>query len=120
MAAVSTEMRDTARLVNGRVLLDRKVIMARAWKAARREVVGYGECRADMFPLVRCFAESLRGAWADARAMVAWKLSLAPVAPCTTLALQLASINAAERPAASELWRPAVPQRRLATVPVAA
>ncbi len=28
--SLSTEMRDTARLVNGRVLLDHKVIMARA------------------------------------------------------------------------------------------
>ena len=121
MAATSTEMRDTAKLVNGRVVYDRAVIMARAWKIARREAAGYAAIgAAARFPLVRCFTEALKQAWADARAM-AWKLTPRP-APTRREALQLIVMcaEAAERPTLRDLEDLAAARAELATLSAAA
>ncbi len=118
---VSTEMRDTARLVNGRVVYDRAVIMARAWKIARREHAAYQRTpHAHLFPLAKCFAEALRQAWADAKAM-AWKLTPRP-APTRREALQLVILcaEAAERPTLRDLEDLAAARAELATLSAAA
>ena len=117
----STEMRDTARLVNGRVVFDRAVIMARAWKIARREAAGYAAIgAAAMFPLAKCFAEALKQSWADARAM-AWKLTPRP-APTRREALQLVILcaEAAERPSLRDLEDLAAARAELAALSAAA
>ncbi len=119
--ATSTEMRDTARLVNGRVVYDRAVIMARAWRIARREHAGYAAIgAATRFPLVRCFAEALKQAWADAKAM-AWKLTPRP-APTRREALQLVILcaGAAERPTLRDVEDLAAARAELASLPAAA
>src|SRR5919205_4512162 len=104
----STEMRDTARLVNGRVVFDRKVIMTRAWAKARHEFAAYQAMGlADRFPILGLFDEALRDAWADAKAM-AWKLTPAPLAPRACLELEIIGLKGAEHPSATD-------QRRLAT-----
>ena len=121
MATTSTEMRDTARLVNGRVVFDRAVIFARAWKIARREAAGYAAIgAAAMFSLRRCFAEALKQAWADARAM-AWKLTPKP-APTRREALQLVILcaEAAERPTLRDIEDLAAARAELAALCVAA
>ena len=120
-APTSTEMRDTAKLVNGRVVFDRAVIMARAWKIARREAAGYAAIgAAARFPLARCFAEALRQSWADAKAM-AWKLTPKP-APTRREALQLIVMcaEAAERPTLRDLEDLAAARAELAGLSAAA
>jgi hypothetical protein len=71
------------------------------------------------FPILGLFAEALRDAWADAKA-IAWKLTPAPLAPRQALAREILSIEAAERPSPSELSRLAALQHRLAARPAAA
>ena len=104
--SLSTEMRDTARLVDGRIVFDRRVIMARAWSKARYEAAGYAAIgHADLFPLLGLFAEALRNAWADAHAM-AWKLRPAmPLTERAVIELAIADIEHADRPGAFELAR---------------
>ena len=93
--SISTEMRDTARLVNGRVVFDRSVIFARAWKIARREHAGYAAIgAAARFPLVRCFAEALQ--------------------------LVILCAEAAERPTLRDIEDLAAARAELATLPAAA
>lgn len=109
----STEMRDTARLVNGRIRYDRAVIMARAWKRARREFDAFQAMgKAAQFPLRQLFAESLKHAWADAKA-VAWRLSPQPLSREHALRLEILNVHAAERPSATELRRLAAAEHEL-------
>ena len=120
MPAVSTEMRDTARLVNGRVVFDRRVIMARAWAKARHEFAAYQAMgMADRLPILGLFDEALRNAWADAKAM-AWKLSASPLAPRARLELEIIGLKGAERPSATDQRRLAEAERELAGLPTAA
>ena len=118
---LSTEMRDTARLVDGRVVFDRRVIMARAWAKARHEAAAYAAMGlAARFPLLGLFAEALRNAWADAHAM-AWRLRPAiPLTERAVLELAIADIEHADRPGAFELARLAELRRQLSTLPAAA
>ena len=116
----STEMRDTARLVNGRVVYDRAVIMARAWKIARREFAAYAAIgAAARFPLTRCFAEALKQSWADAKAM-AWKLCPPTLTERQVLALEIMGLEGTERPSEFDLQRLAELRRQLASLPSAA
>ena len=117
----STEMRDTARLIGGRIVFDRAVIMARAWKRARHEAAGYAALgHAALFLLARCFAEALRNAWADAHAMT-WKLRPAmPLTERAVIELAIADIEHADRPSQFELARLTELRRQLATLPTAA
>ena len=116
MAAVSTEMRDTARLVNGRIVYDRRVIMARAWAKARHEFAAYQAMGlADRFPILGLFDEALRDAWADAKA-VAFRLNPAPLATRDRLTLEIIGIKGADRPQASDLQRLAAAEATLATL----
>ena len=95
---VSTEMRDTARLVNGRVAYDRAVIMARAWKAARREHAACPE-----IGLRQCFAEALKQVWTEAKA-VAFRLAPAPVlSRREALRLVVVCAEMADRPTARDV-----------------
>ena len=119
-STLSTEMRDTARLVNGRVVFNRAVIMARAWKTARREAAGYAAIgAARRFPLIRCFAEALRQAWADAKAM-AWRLCPPVLTERQVLALEIMGLEGTERPSAFDLQRLAELRRQFAALPLAA
>ena len=117
---ISTEMRDTARLVNGRVVFDRRVIMARAWAKARHEFAAYQAMGlADRFPILGLFDEALRNAWDDAKAM-AWKLSASPLAPRARLELEIIGLKGTERPSAADERRLATAERELAALPAAA
>ncbi len=92
----------------------------RGWAKARHEFAAYQAMGlADRFPFLGLFAEALRDAWADAKA-IAWKLTPAPLAPRQALAREILSVEAAERPSPSELSRLAALQHRLAALPAAA
>ena len=120
MKQISTEMRDTARLVNGRVVFDRAVIMARAWRTARREAAGYAAIgTAARFPLTRCSAEALRQSWADAKAM-AWKLFPPALTERQVLAIEIMVLEGTERPSDFDRQRLAELRRQLATLPAVA
>ena len=117
---LSTEMRDTARLVNGRVVYDRAVIMARAWKIARNEFAAYAAMgAASRHPLMQCFAEALKQSWADAKAM-AWKLSPPALTERQVLAIEIMGLEGTERPSDFDLQRLAELRRQLATLPAVA
>ena len=117
----STEMRDLARLVDGRVVFNRAVIMARAWKLARREHDAdrsYGDASSG-YSLLDWFRDVLKQVWADAKA-VAFRLNPDPL-PCdVALRIRIMVAVAADRPTRRDVEELAAARAELATLTAAA
>ncbi len=121
MATTSTEMRDTARLVDGRVVYDRAVIMARAWRAARREHDADRSAgdHSSGYSLLDWFRDCLKQVWAEAKA-VAFRLNPEPLPRDVALRVKIMCAEAAERPTLRDLEDLAAARAELATLPAAA
>ena len=120
-AQVSTEMRDLARLVGGRVVFNRAVIMARAWKVAQREHAA-DSCAGDYRSgnsLLDWFRDCLKQVWAEAKA-IAFRLKPAPLPRDVALRIKVMVGEAKQRPTAHDAEELAAARAELATLTAAA
>ena len=117
----STEMRDLARLVNGQVVFSRAVIMARAWKAARREHDADRSAgdHSSGYSLLDWFRDCLRQVWAEAKA-IAFHLNPAPLPRDVALRIKVMVGEAKQRPTRHDAEELAAARAELATLTAAA
>ena len=121
MGTTSTEMRDLARLENGRVVFNRAVIMARAWKAAQREQAA-DSCAGDYRSgnsLLDWFRDCLRQVWAEAKA-IAFRLNPAPLPRDVALRIKVMVGEATQRPTAHDVAALTAARAELAALSAAA
>ena len=113
----STEMRDLARLVNGRVVFNRAVIMARAWKAAQREhdADRHAGDYCSGNSLLDWFRDCLKQVLAEAKA-IAFRLNPAPLPRDVALRIRIMVAEAADRPTRRDVEELAAARAELATL----